>query len=167
MGDIRALQRVVENCIRPVRQRVLMSIARGVLESIDDSKGVQLSKVSLMKDEVRDDIERLQNHGFTSNPPAGAEVLCVFVNGNREHGFAVAAEVRGLKPATAAGEAALYFDASNYIAARAGGKFEIKNETGELIDELVKVLDALIAEPFIVNKATFTASKVVLESMKV
>lgn len=167
MADPRMFRRAVEACLKPIRERLYSLVSAATLETVDDSKGVQLVKVCALKDEVLNDLQRLQNHGFASQPPTGSEVLCVFVNGNLEHGYVVAAEKRGNRPDLSPEEAAMYFNPDHYMAVRTGGKFEFKNGTGELIDELVKTMDALIAEPFIVNKATFTAIKTVLESMKV
>lgn len=169
MITLRDLRRVIETAVRPVRQRVLMTVARGILEAVKDDGGIQLAKISLLKDEVRDDVERVQNFGFTSNPPEGSEIVAVFVGGNREHGFVIACDSRDdrLKD-LASGESAMYTDTSGHLLAlRSGGKFEIKNSTGELVSELSKVLEALVAEPFIVNKAVMGASKVIVDSMKV
>ena len=46
-------------------------------------------------------------------------------------------------------------------------KLKLSNGSDELVDLIVQTLDALIAEPFIVNKATFTALKTKVEAFKV
>lgn len=160
-------QRNIESALRPLQQRILFTIGQGVVESVDNDTGIQTAKVQLMQGEVRDGITRIQNHGFASIPPSGSEAVLGFVNGNREHGFVLAAEKRGERPDLEPGDSLVYSSSSDFIAARAGGKFEIKNAAGELITELDKLMDALLAEPFIVNKATISAIKVILTTMKV
>lgn len=131
----RILMQAIEPLIRPLKQRIMMVVARGILESVKDDKGIQLVKVSLLKDEVRDGIERIQNFGFTSNPPADSEVVAVFVGGNRENGFVVAVDHRpsrkkGLEP----GECALYTSDGTYLVLKKGGIVEIKAATSLKVD---------------------------------
>jgi len=163
------LMGIIERSLRPIRQRIFGMIARGILESVDDSKGIQLVKVSLLKDEVRDEVERAQNYGFTSNPPPDCEVLALFVNGDREHGFIVACDLRDKRlKDLVSGEVAMWTDEDDHvIALRRGGKTEIKNSTVDLVASYAATLAALSTEPFIVNKATFAAEKIKIDTLKV
>lgn len=87
----------------------MMTIARGIMESVNDGEGIQLVKSSFLKDEVRDDVERYQNYGFTSHPPANSEVIAVFPGGNRENGFIIACDSRAnRKKSLTANQVAVY-----------------------------------------------------------
>lgn len=135
MMDARQLLKMIEPLLKPIKNRVMMAIARGLIESVKDDGGVQLLKVSLLKDEVRDNIERIQQFGFTSNPPSGSEAVAVFVGGNREHGFVVACDHRpsrkkGIQP----GECAIYTDDGTFIILKKNGQVEIKTATKVKID---------------------------------
>lgn len=127
MNPVAQIRAVVEDMLRPLRNRIVMTISRAVIEAVKDSEGVQFVKTSLLTDEEADDMERFQEFGFTSNPPSGSEAIAVFVGGNREHGVVVATEnrskrKRGLSP----GESALYTDPETFIYIKANGQIHIK-----------------------------------------
>lgn len=177
------IKQMVMQFIEPVQNRIMMAIARGVIESVNDSGGIQTIKSSFLAGENRDGVERFQNFGFTSNPPANSECVAVFVGGNREHGLIVALDdrasrLKGLAP----GESAQYnasgdkwhLKANGNLEGALGGNLEVAltklkfdNGSDELIDLMVQQLDALLAEPFIVNKATFAILKTKVEAFKV
>lgn len=170
MLNPKALVRLFEPFLRPLRNRIMTMIARGVLLSLKDSEGIQLAKVQLLAGEIRDDLERVQNFGMTSNPPPSSELVAVFVGGNREHGFVIAAEPRdvaGTRPSVLPGETAIYSATPGHqIKLSTGGFISIENSTVDLVKSYDRVLQALAAEPFIVNKATFTAESLLMQTMK-
>lgn len=102
--------------MKDVKQRVMMAIARGVVRAISDAGGRQTVQVELLKDELRDGIERMQNYGLTSHPHPGGDAAVVFLGGNREKGIVLAFENRqyrvvGLEQ----GEVCLYDDLGNRV----------------------------------------------------
>lgn len=90
----------------------MLMIGRCVLTAIDDSTKAQTVQAKILHDEVRDDVERFQQFGFTSvpDPSAGTiEGVVVFVGGNRAHPIVIATEDRTNRPKNlSAGESALY-----------------------------------------------------------
>lgn len=131
----RVISFIKENMIDPLRVRIMTAISRAVLESIDDTQGIQLVKVSLMAGEVRDNIERMQNYGFTSFPKSGAECACLFVGGNREHGLVVSIDDRRFRlKSLAEGEVALYTDEGDRIHFKRGNEIEIKGATKVIVN---------------------------------
>jgi phage baseplate assembly protein V len=97
--------------LEPIKRRVLMSIGRAVVRAVSDDLGRQLHQIELLKGELRDQVERMQDYGFTSVPHPGADAAVVFVAGNREHGIIVAVDDRRYRlTGLAAGEVALYDD---------------------------------------------------------
>jgi len=128
-----AIVRMIENALRPIVQRVLMIVARGVLEAIKDGQGIQLAKATFLKGETREDLERVQNYGMTSNPPDGSEVVGLFVGGNREHGFIIGCDNRTFRlKALAKGEVALYTDEGDKIHFKRGGLIQIFSDNVEI-----------------------------------
>jgi phage baseplate assembly protein V len=102
--------------VAPLKNRIMLMISRGVLESSDDSTGVQTIQASLLKGEVNENIARMQNYGFTSRPISGAEALVLFPSGNREHGIAVVVDDRTYRlKGLAEGEVALYDDQGQIV----------------------------------------------------
>lgn len=107
----KALQRMVQSMIEPVRRRVMMTVGRAVLRAVDDSGSRQTAQIEALKGEVRDLVERMQNYGFTSVPLPGADAAVVFVAGNREQGIIVAVDDRRYRlTGLEGGEVAIYDD---------------------------------------------------------
>ena len=119
----------INKMLAPLRTRIANMIARAVVSRVDDSKKIQIVQLS-MGDEVHDDIERVQNYGFTSVPQEGAEAAVIFVRRGRDHGLDVAVDdrrnrVKGLQ----AGEVAVYSDEGDKIVMKRGGTIEITAAT--------------------------------------
>jgi phage baseplate assembly protein V len=102
------------NPLRDIGSRVMMMIARGVLRNVNDSGGRQQLQVELLKGELRDGVERMQNYGFTSHPKGG-DVAAAFIGGNREQGIVLVVDDRRYRIPLEAGEVAMYDDQGNKI----------------------------------------------------
>lgn len=102
------------NPIRDLGNRVMMMFARGVVRGVTDTNGRQQLQVELLKDELRDDIEHMQNYGFTSHA-TGGDVAVAFVGGNREQGIVLVVDDRRFRLNLEAGEVAVYDDQGNKI----------------------------------------------------
>lgn len=86
-------------------------IARGVVELVNDSLKCQGLQVSLLTDEVHDDVERFQDYGITSVPFTGSEALYLSVGANRAHGVVVCVNDRRSRPKDLVeGDVCLYTD---------------------------------------------------------
>jgi phage gp45-like len=117
--------------IAPLRSRVANMLARAVVALVDDEKQMQLLQLSVLEGETREDVERVQNYGFTSVPLEGAEAVVLFVGGNRDHGLAVAVDdrryrLRGLE----GGEVAMFDHQGTKIVCKANGDVEITPASG-------------------------------------
>ncbi|HEV7284793.1 MAG TPA: phage baseplate assembly protein V [Kaistia sp.] len=98
-------------CVRDAVQRVRLMVARAVVGATSDASMMQTMQVHLCTGEVKDGVERLQQYGFTSVPHRGAEGVCLFVGGNRDHGVLIAVDDRRYRlKGLADGEVALYTD---------------------------------------------------------
>lgn len=102
--------------MKDVKNRVMMAIARGVIRAVSDTGNRQKLQVELLKDELRDNVERIQNYGFSSHPHPGGDAAVVFIAGNREQGIVLAVENRQFRVAgLEQGEVAIYDDLGNKI----------------------------------------------------
>ena len=178
-----SMRDMVENLIKPLRNRVYTMITRAIIESVKDGDGMQLVKVSLLAGENRDDAERFQNFGFSSVPPDGSECVAVSIGGNRDHLIIIVADDRNSRiTGLAKGESVFYNSKGDKLVLKASGnlegtlsanfeitgkKYKFQGDSAELLDELVKIVAALKVEPFIVNKATFTLIETNLKTLKV
>jgi len=102
------------NPIRDIGNRVAMMFARGVMRGVNDSNGRQQLQVELLKNELRDGVEHMQNYGFTSHPKGG-DVAVAFIGGNREQGIVLVVDDRRYRISLEPGEVAIYDDQGNKV----------------------------------------------------
>jgi phage baseplate assembly protein V len=108
--------RSLASMLGPITRRLGMVAARAIVRWVDDSATRQRLQVEILKDELRDDVERLQNYGLSSRPHEGAEAVVLSPSGRREQSIVIVVDDRryrltGLK----AGEVALYDDIGNRV----------------------------------------------------
>lgn len=123
----------VNRLLAPLANRVRNMVSRAVVQVVDDAKKAQLMQLGILADEVKDDVERLQNYGFTSVPLDGAEAVVVFVGGKREHGIVIVTEdrrhrLRNLE----SGEVAVYDRTGSKIVLKTNGDIEVTPSSGVL-----------------------------------
>ena len=121
----KALFQVIKKALAPLMRSIQLTVGRCILEAVSDIEGIQGVKVSLLEGEVKE-MERFQNYGFTSRPGKGAEGVCVFVGGNREHGICIALDDRTFRlKGLADGQVALYDQAGAKVLLKNDGTIEI------------------------------------------
>lgn len=100
---------LVERVMAPTIRRVNGMVKRGVIRRVTDSARQQLLQLSLLEDEVADEVEHLQPFGLSFVPPAGSEVAALAVGGNQDYLLALGATSRAHRPTGAEeGEGGLY-----------------------------------------------------------
>lgn len=80
---------IVQTELADVRVATQLAINRGVVQTVDDSQGVQELQCTATQDEVLDEIEHFQGYGFSAHPPAGSEACLVTVGDDRAHMIAL------------------------------------------------------------------------------
>jgi len=109
-----------------MRRRVMNMTARGVIAKSDDEPGMQNVQVSLLHDESKVKVERLQNYGFSGHAPPDSEVIVVFIGGGRDHGVIVGTDSRNARmTGLAEGEVAVYTDEGDSIVLKRDNTIEI------------------------------------------
>lgn len=71
--------------LKPVMSRVKGIVTKGILESVDDTKDIQLVKYTGLDGEVVSGAERLQPSGIASHPEKGASLIVLANNGSKDH----------------------------------------------------------------------------------
>lgn len=104
----------MNDALRDLGARVMMMFGRGVLRSVTDTGPRQQVQVELLKDELRDGLEHMQNYGFTSHP-LGGDCAVSFTGGNREQGIVLVIDDRRYRIPLLAGEVAMYDDQGNKV----------------------------------------------------
>lgn len=119
---------------RKALNKIHAMAARCVLTLVSDGLKMQAVQVGLLADETADDVERFQNYGFTSVPLPGAEGVCLFLGGSREHGVVIAMDDRRYRlKGLEGGEVALYTDEGDSIVLKRGRIIEAVTETFKLL----------------------------------
>ena len=97
--------------LQAAKQRLSMMLGRCVLAAVNDATRLQTVTIGLLDDETKAGVERFQQYGLTSVPLPGAEGVCLFVAGNRDHGVVISIDDRRYRlTSLQAGEVALYDD---------------------------------------------------------
>jgi hypothetical protein len=78
--------------IQKVSNRVRLLVTKVIVEAVTDSTAIQLLKLNALNSETLEGIERLQNYGLTSNPPADSEAIALEVGGARDNLIVVAVD---------------------------------------------------------------------------
>lgn len=130
----------LQRAMRPFVQRLQLMIGRAVVQLVNDATKLQGLQVSLLADELRGDVERFQNYGFTSHPHPGAEAVAASVAGSRDHVLVIAVDDRRYRlTGLAQGEVAIYTDEGDKIVIKRGGTVEVTASTKvRLITPLVE-----------------------------
>lgn len=114
----------------PILNRLANLISRVVLSRVDDSKKMQIVQLTALDGETRENVERVQNYGFTSVPKPGAEGVAVFVGGYRDHGLVLAVDDRRYRlKDLQAGEVAVYTDQGDKVVIERGGTIRVTAST--------------------------------------
>lgn len=93
---------------------------------VNDAGGLQVLQLDVLDGETRSAAERLQEFGFSSRPPAGAEAVVLFPGGRRDHALVVAVDDRRHRPRDLEeGESILYSSLGDYVRIRQGHIVEI------------------------------------------
>lgn len=108
----------------------MLTVARGVVSLVNDDLKMQTLQLNLLKREIRNDLERFQNYGFTSKPHPGAEAVVVFVGGNRDHGLVLAVDDRRYRvKALQDGEVCIYTDEGDKLHFKRNRIIEVTTQT--------------------------------------
>jgi phage gp45-like len=110
------LKQQIIRMLNPIRRRIASMIGRAIIQAVNDTNNLQTVKITLLKDEVKSGVERIQEYGFTSNPPKGSEAILIAPQGSRAQGVIIATDSGQyrVKPLPEGG-AALYDKKGNYI----------------------------------------------------
>lgn len=147
--------RALEKLIAPLRRRVGLMVGRCVVNLVNDALKMQGVQISLLSDETRDNVERLQNYGFSSNPHPGAEAVAVAVGGSRNHAVVIVCDDRRYRlTGLAEGEVALYDDLGSKIVLKRGNVIEVTAATKvRVVSPLVEMTGALTVTGLVTGQA--------------
>lgn len=130
----------LERVLQSMQRRVMLTVGRAVIRKINDDPKMQSVQAELLKGELRDNLERFQQYGFTSVPHPGAEGVAVFVGGNRDHGILVCVDDRRYRlKGMQGGEVALYTDEGDKVHLKRNREIEVITKTLKISCETATV----------------------------
>ena len=145
----------VQRIISTLRSKVFLAIGRGTLKTSDNTKNTAKMQGEFLKGEIISDIEKMEEYGFSSNPEAGAQIVAIFVDGNREQGLAIRTHDRRYRPTDLQpGEACMYHKNGSRILMKSDGSIEVDSTVGITL----KTGDASAWLPNILGNCAFTGA---------
>lgn len=103
--------------------------------AVDDAAKIQEVQLQALAGESLDRVQRLQNFGFSSNPPIGTEAILLSLGGVRNNSVIVATDNRNIRIKNlVSGESIVYTDDGTYIILKKAGQVEVKAATLLTID---------------------------------
>ena len=116
--------------LKTVNRRIRNTVSRGVVQLSDASTLLQALQISVLKDEVLDNVEHFEPQGFTARPKQGAEAIILCPGGNRSSAIAIMVSDRRIRiKDLGEGEVAIYDDANNLIHFKQDGTIAVKSDT--------------------------------------
>lgn len=140
----------IQRMLLPIKRKISLLLQKALVQSVTDSKNIQLVKVKLGSDDIKDMVERLQPYGLTSVPSEGAEALVGFIGGNRDNGVVIMIDdSQSRKKDLLPGDVAVYRKGGPYMILKSdsievyhGTKIQINAPTVEIgdtaMEEVVK-----------------------------
>lgn len=153
----------LRHLLRPLATRVANTIARGVVQLVNDGTKLQLLQLGVLAGEtVEGDkgAEHFQPYGFSSVPLVGAEAVVIFPNGDRSHPLVIATSDRRYRPiAGQPGEVVVYNNTGAKITITKDGDIKIQAATGRqiLADDGSGGTGPLVTQAQFMNHAHATA----------
>ena len=137
----------INEILRPLRNRIANTVARGVVHLSNEAKKLALLQVGALADELIEDAEHHQPYGFFSVPLAGAEVVLLFPNGDRSHAIALSASDRRYRPRNSdGGESGIYNHVGAIVRLTKDGDIIVRAAPGRdvIVDDGAGGTDALV-----------------------
>lgn len=124
----------VQRLMAPLRRRIQLLADRAILTLVNDALQRQNLQLKVLAGETHDDVERFQNYGHTSVPPAGAEAIVLGVGGNRSGLVAVVVDHKGSRPHDLEpGDSMLYHQEGHHLILTKNGEATLRVKRVNLI----------------------------------
>jgi phage baseplate assembly protein V len=116
MGMNMDLASQIQRLFVPIKRKLSLLLQRALVQAVNDSKNLQLIKIKLGANDIKDMMERIQPYGLTSVPAEGSEALVGFIGGNRDNGVIICIDdSKNRKKGLETGDVCLYRAGGDYI----------------------------------------------------
>lgn len=89
---------ILPRLFEPIRRRIALMIRRAVIDIVNDDNPVQTMQLKCFRNECRQGVERIQEYGYSSVPPAGGQAVMACVDGECGHELVIATDDRRYRP---------------------------------------------------------------------
>ncbi|MFA5456645.1 MAG: phage baseplate assembly protein [Synergistaceae bacterium] len=133
-----SLQSLINRALNPIREKISHAVLRAIVSGIDDSKAMQLLKISCAEDDATEKVEHPQEYGLSSVAPYGGESIAVRIGGRADDLVALISSYSKSRPTNLeTGEVCLWSDFGQRITLKKDGSISIAPASGKKI-----ILDA-------------------------
>ncbi len=144
----------------PIMRRLRLMLGRAVVNIVNDGLKAQNLQITMMGDDVPDDVERLQNYGQISVPLAGAEAIIACIGAQSDHSIALVVEDRRYRPTgLPAGDTGIYHYEGHRLRLTEDGRAILTCKTLEIYAEEGTTVDT--------PKTTFTGEVEIQKNLAV
>lgn len=144
----------------PIMRRLRLMLGRAVVNIVNDGLKAQNLQITMMGDDVPDDVERLQNYGQISVPLAGAEAIIACIGAQSDHSIALVVEDRRYRPSgLPAGDTGIYHYEGHRLRLTKDGRAILTCKTLEIYAEEGTTVDT--------PKTTFTGEVEIQKNLAV
>lgn len=140
MQLLSAVDRNVRALVSPISRQVSMIATRVTITGVNDARKIQTAQVTGravdgVRPETLDDVQRLQQFGFSANPLPGSTGLMICIAGSRAHPVVISCEdgstrVVGLEP----GESCVYNAYGDFVRLKKTGEMVVKAREKVTVD---------------------------------
>lgn len=121
--------------IDPLRTTLRLIAGKAVVKGVKDSDGIQVVQLSALAEESLDKIPRIQDFGFSSNPPVGSEAIILSLGGSRENVVAIKVDNRDVRIKNlASGETVIFTDDGTFLHLKKNGQVHLKTATKATVE---------------------------------
>lgn len=128
------LIRSISAFTNPLARRIKMLVQRSVLTRVKYDGKTRLLQVKVPGGYELADIEHLEQFGFTSHAPAGAECLVLAFGGNGSHSVGLQVGDRRYRMVIEEGDVAIYNKNEDYLHLKNDGTATLKSSTKVIVD---------------------------------
>lgn len=133
-----SLQSLINRALQPIREKISHAVMRAIVSAVDDSKSMQLLKISCADDDATEDVEHPQEYGLSSVAPSGGEAVAVRIGGRSDDLLSLISSYSKSRPKNLnSGEVCLWSDFGQKITLKKDGSISIVPASGKKI-----ILDA-------------------------
>ncbi len=121
--------------LAPIRNKIFLLIGRAILTAVKNDTKTATVQVKGLDGEVITDIEYLSPYGFEAMPSEG-QVICIFINGNRDQGIAILLHNRDERPQDlSTDEVKVWSKYKNFMKLNSAGEVNTEASSGAYVKE--------------------------------